>query len=114
MATGNAASTLARANDWATDFSTGTITIKDGATDLAVHTLSGLVVANSGEDATATANAIADDTILATGTADTVELTVGALAYNLVIGTDIILTTTSYTIGEPSQISSMVVTFRAT
>ena len=113
MANSNAAATLSRADDWSADFATGTITIKDGATDLSVHALSGFVTANLGDNATATANAIPDDTILATGTADTVELTSGALTYNLVIGVDIILTTTSYVIGETSQISSMIVTFNA-
>lgn len=113
MATGNAAATLSRADDWSSDFAAGTITIKDGATDLAVHALTGFTTTNAGDNATATANAIADDTILSTGTADTVELTSGALTYNLAIGADIILTTTSYVIGEPSQIASMIVTFNA-
>ena len=81
MANSNAAATLSRADDWSADFATGTITIKDGATDLAVHALSGFVIANLGVNATATANAIPDDTILATGTADTVELTSGAFQF---------------------------------
>lgn len=115
MASGNAAATLERADDFATDFAAATLTIKAGANTLATHTLAGFVTANVVDDATATANAIADETITGTGTqtADTVELTAAGKTYNLTIGVDITLSTTTYINGETSSVNSLVVTFPA-
>lgn len=112
MATGNAAATLARANDWATDFAAGQLIVKEGATTLATHTLSGFTTANVGNDATATADNVPNvATIAADGTADTAIITAGGLEYNLVVGVDVIFTTTTYVTGEDSTLNSLVVTF---
>lgn len=113
MATANAAATLERANDWSTDFTTASMIIKDGAVTLATHTLAGFVTSNSGSDGVSTANAIADATIAADGTADTAEITAGTKTYTLVVGVDITLSTTTYITGETSSINSLVVTFPA-
>ena len=58
MATANTAARNARA----TDFAAATLTIKDGSTTLATHTLAGFGAASSG---VITASAIADATIAA-------------------------------------------------
>ena len=113
MASANAAATLERADDWAANFATASMIILAGATTLASHTLASFVTSNSGADALATANAIADETIAATGTADSAEITVGGKTYTLVVGVDIILSTTNYISGETSSINSLVVTFLA-
>lgn len=116
MATANAAATLERANDFATDYATATLTIKAGATTLATHTLAGFVASNSGADGVATANAIADATIAASGTADSAELTAGGKTYTLTLGTsgtDVVVSTTNYISGETSSVSSFVVNFPA-
>lgn len=116
MATANAAATLARADDWSADFATGTMVIKAGATALATHTLAGFVTSNSGSDGVATANSIADVTIVATATADNAEINDGTKTYSLTLGTsgaDVIVTTTNYISGETSTISALVVNFPA-
>lgn len=116
MATANAAATLERADDFASDYGTATLTILGGATTLATHTLSGFTTSNSGADGVATANAIADETIAASGTADGAELTAAGKTYTLTLGTsgtDVVVSTTNYISGETSSINSFVVTFPA-
>jgi hypothetical protein len=121
MATANAAATLERADDFAADYTTATLTILDGATTLAAHTLAGFTTSNSGADGVATANAIADVTIAADGTADGAVLAVDyglgtEKSYTLTLGTsgtDVIVSTTNYISGETSSINSFVVTFPA-
>jgi hypothetical protein len=116
MATPNAAVTLERADDFAADYGTATLTIKAGTTTLATHTLAGFVTSNSGLDGVATANAIADAVIAADGTADSAELTAAGKTYTLTVGTsgtDVIVSTTNYISGETSSVNSFVVTFAA-
>lgn len=116
MATANAAATLERADDFAADYNTATLTIKAGATTVATHTLAGFTTSNSGSDGVATANAIADATIAANGTADSAELTAAGKTYTLTVGTsgtDVIVSTTNYISGETSSVNSFVVTFAA-
>ena len=116
MATANAAATLERADDFAADYNTATLTIKAGATTLATHTLAGFTTSNSGSNGVATANAIADATIAANGTADSAELTAAGKTYTLTLGTsgtDVIVSTTNYISGETSSVNSFVVTFPA-
>ena len=116
MATGNAAATLARATDFGNDFSGQTLTILDGATVLASHTLGTFTPSNSLDDGLATSGAIANATIFANGTADAAVVTDGSKAYNLTVGTsgaDLNLSTLTYITGETSSITSFVVTFPA-
>jgi hypothetical protein len=116
MATGNAAATLERATDWSTDFASATLVILDGATPLATHTVPSFTPSNSGADGLATAAAIANDTIDASGTADSATLTAAGKVYTLTVGlsgADLNLSTLTYVIGETSSITSLVVTFPA-
>lgn len=60
-----------------------------------------------------TANAIADDTIDATGTATFARLVAGSYTEQLAVGTSgtpVIVTTTSYVAGGTSQITSLTLT----
>jgi hypothetical protein len=72
------------ASHFSTTYGTATLSILDGATVLAVHTLAGFNTPASG---LITANAIADDTILANGTADSATLTIGGNTFTLSVGT---------------------------
>lgn len=113
MATANTAARNARATDFATDFAAATLTIKAGVTTLATHTLAGFGAAATG---VITANAIADATIAATGTADSAELTAGGSTYTLTVGTsgaDLNVSSLSYVATGTSSISSLSVTFPA-
>lgn len=115
MATGDTTARNSRASDFAADYGTATLTILDGATTLATHTLAGFGAPSSG---VITANAIADATISASGTADGATLSDTAGTYTLTLGTsgsgaDVIVTTTNYISGETSSISSFSVTFPA-
>lgn len=113
MATGDTAARNARANDFATDYAAATLTILDGATALAVHTLAGFGASVGG---VVTANAIANVNASATGTADSATLSDGTGTYTLTVGTsgaDVNLTSLDYVSGEPSAISSFAVTFPA-
>ena len=111
MATLDAAATLEQAADFATDYATATITVQQGATVLATHTATGFTASNSGNNGVATANAIAQETIVATGTADTV--LISAAGKTIDITADVTLATTNYVLGEPSNVSSLVFTFPA-
>jgi hypothetical protein len=112
----NAAATLKQADDFKADYATATITIYDGATELATHTLADFVTSNSGANALATANAIANDTIDADGTADSAKIIAGTKEWTLTVGTsgtEVVLSTLTYVTGETSSISSCVITFPA-
>lgn len=123
MATANAAATLQRAADFAADFAGASLIIRAGTTALATHTVPSWTTSNSGSNALATAAAIADDTIDATGTADNAQLVDGTKIYSLTLGTsgsgpggtdpDIVVSTTNYITGETSSVSSLVVTVPA-
>lgn len=115
----NAAFTLEQANDFASDMASSTLTILDGATTLATHTIPSFAASNSGAAGVATAAAIADETIAASGTADGATLTssTGGRTITLTVGTsgaDLNLSTLTYVSGETSSISSFVVNFPAT
>lgn len=116
MATADIPAQNERANNFATDYAAATLTILDGATQLAVHTLTGFGAAASG---VITANAIADDTILANGNpATSATLTNGTGTYTLTIGlvgsgADVEVNTLNYVLGETSSINSLTVTFPA-
>jgi len=111
MATPNTAELNALANDLATRYADATLQIREGVTVLATHTLAGFGAASNG---TVTANAIADDTIDATGTADNAKLIDGSTEYDLTLGTsgtDVVVSTTNYIIGETSSVNSLAITF---
>jgi hypothetical protein len=113
MATPNTAASNERANDFAVDYAAGTLEILEGATVLASHTLAGFAAAASGS---ITADAIADATNAATGTADSAELSVGTEVYTLSVGVtdsgaELELDTLDFIAGGNSQINSFVVSF---
>lgn len=113
MATANTAERNARAEDWAARYADATLEIRAGATVLATHTLAGFGAASNG---TVTANAIADASIAANGTADNAKLIDGATEYDLTLGTsgaDVVVSTTNYISGETSSINSFAATFPA-
>jgi len=110
MATADTTARNSRASDFAADYTAATLIIREGATVLATHTLAGFSAPASG---VITANAIADETIAANGTADTVILSSAAGSYTLDIGSDVTLSTTTYIAGETSSVNSLTVTFPA-
>lgn len=113
MATGDTASRNSRANDFATDYATATLTILAGATTLATHTLAGFGAASNGA---ITGNAIADATILADGTADSATISSGSGVYTLTVGTsgtDVIINSLTFVTDETSSVSGLAVNFPA-
>jgi len=113
MATGDTTARNSRASDFASDYGTATLTILDGVTTLATHTLAGFGAPATG---VITASAIADATIAANGTADSATISDAAGTYTLTVGTsgaDLNLSTLTYVSGETSTISSLSVTFPA-
>jgi hypothetical protein len=118
MATPNAQETLERVSNFASDFATATLKIRNGETILAAHTLSGFTVSNEGSDGIAVANAIpheiissdtdqeVDNAILESGERSYV-LTVDTAAEPLNPPADLRLTTKVYVNGEPSEIYSL-------
>lgn len=108
-------------NDYGAAIGTGTLTIYSGTapasadaalsgnTALAAHTLAGFAAASAGS---MTANAIAPDTIDATGTATFARIVSGSYTEQLTVGTsgtNIIVPTTSYVSGGTSSITSLTV-----
>lgn len=113
MATGDTTARNSRASDFSADYATATLTIKAGATTLATHTLAGFGAPATG---VITANAIADATIAADGTADSATISDTAGTYTLTVGlsgADLNLSTLTYVNGETSSITSLTVTFPA-
>lgn len=115
MATGDTTARNSRASDFSSDYSTATLTILDGVTTLATHTLAGFGAPSVG---VITANAIADATIAASGTADGATLSDTAGTYTLTVGTtgsgaDVEISTLTFISGETSSITSLTVTFPA-
>lgn len=109
-------------NDFGAAIGTGTLTIYSGTppanddaalsgnTALAAHTLAGFASASSGS---MTANAIADDTIDATGTATFARITSGSYVQQLTVGTSgtqVVVSSTSYVAGGTSEITSVTIT----
>jgi hypothetical protein len=109
-------------NDYGVAIGTGTLTIYSGTppasadaalsgnTALATHTLTGFASAASGS---MSANAIADDTIDATGTASFARIVSGGFTEQLTLGTSsaqVIVSSLSYVAGGTSQIISVTVT----
>jgi hypothetical protein len=115
MATGNTTARNSRANDFSADFATATLTIKAGGTTLAVHTLTGFGAPSTG---VITASAISDETIAASGTADSATLSDTSGEYALTVGVtssgaDVEISTLTFISGETSSVTSLTVTFPA-
>lgn len=115
MSTGDTTARNSRAADFAADYATAALTIKAGGTILAVHTLAGFGAPVTG---VITASAIADDTILADGTADTATLSDAAGTYTLTVGAtgsgaDVEISSLTFVTGETSSVTSLTVTFPA-
>jgi len=92
---------------------TGTLVIYDGATALATHTMAGFGTASTG---VVTANAIADVTIAASGTADSAKLIEAGREVTLTIGTsgtEVIVPSLSYVEDGTSTINSVTITYPA-
>lgn len=109
-------------DDYGVTIGTGTLTIYSGTppanadtalsgnTALATHTMAGFEAAASGS---MVANAIADDTIDAAGTATFARIVSGAYVEQLTLGTSsaqVIVISTSYVEGGLSEIVSVTVT----
>jgi hypothetical protein len=91
----------------------GTLQIRAGATVLATHTMTGFGSPTNGVIA---ANAIADVTIAATGTANTAVLIEAGREVTLTLGTsgaEVIVSSTSYVAGGTSTINSVTITYPA-
>jgi len=117
MSTANIAARNARASDFSADFATASLVILDGGTTLVAHTLAGFGAPSTG---VITGSAIADETIAASGTADSATLTAGTSVYTLTVGlsgsgADVIVagSTLDYVAGGTSSISGLTVTFPA-
>ena len=81
-----------------------------GNTALAAHTLAGFGTPSAGS---MSANAIANDTIDATGTATFCRIVAGSYTEQLAVGTSgtpVIVSSTSYVAGGTSQVTSMTLT----
>ena len=113
MATGDTTARNSRASDWANDFTSATLQIRQGSTVLASHTLAGFGAPSTG---VITANGISDATISDDGTADNAIITSAAGTYTLTVGlsgADLILNTLTYVTGQTSSVTSLSVTFPA-
>jgi len=113
MASLNTAARNGIADHIATAYGTATLTILAGGTALATHTLAGFSAAVNG---VITANAIASDTIDASGTATSATLTQGGRTITLSIGTsgaEVIVSNLSYVSGGTSSITSLTITYPA-
>lgn len=118
----NTSSTNSQADNVGTDFTTATLIIYDGTppananaalssnTALATHTLTGWGAAVAGAIAAA---AIATETIAANGTATFARLVLTTKTMQVTVGTggqELVLSSTSYVLGEDSTINSLIIT----
>lgn len=118
----NTSSTNSQADNIGTDFNTAVLTIYDGTppasanaalagnTALVTHTLTGWGAAALG---VIIAGAIATETIAATGTATFARLVLTTKTMQVTVGTgaqELVVSSTSYVIGEVSTINSLQIT----
>lgn len=114
----NAAATLKRAVDFAADFAGCTLAFGDGTTTAVTHTVTSWTTANSGQDAVASVDVVdADVEITSTvNPVNQVVVTKGTKTYTLSVGTadaDIIVTTTNFIAGQPSNVGAFDMLFPA-
>jgi len=106
----NPAATSYMANSIGTGWGSATLTILGGATPLAVHVLTGFTEALG----VLTANAIANTSMLATGTATSATLTQSGRTLTLSVGTsnaELVMPSLNYEAGRQSVISSLTITY---
>ena len=94
-------------------YASGTLVIYAGLTVLVTHNLAGFGAPASG---VTTANAIADATVAATGTATSAKLISGSNELTLTVGTsgtEVVMSNTSLVAGGTSSITSLTLTMPA-
>lgn len=94
-------------------YASGTLVIYAGATVLVTHTIAGFGAPASG---VVTANAIADATVAASGTATSARMIAGANEVTLSVGTsgaEVVMSTLSLVAGGTSTINSLTLTMPA-
>lgn len=109
----NAAARNTAVSAVASTYASGTLVIYAGATALVTHTLTGFGAASSG---TVTANAIADATNVAPGTATSAKMISGANEVTLSVGTsgaEVNMASLSLVSGGNSVINSLTITMPA-
>ena len=109
----NAAARNSMATAAGTLCGSGTLQILAGATVLASHTMAGFGSPSTG---VITANAIASETIAATGTADGAKIINGSQEVTLSLGlsgAEVIVSSTSYVSGGTSSVTSVTITYPA-
>jgi hypothetical protein len=92
---------------------TGTLQILAGGTVLATHTMAGFGSPSSG---VVTANAIANVTIIAGGTANAARIVNGSNQVDLTLGTsgaEVIVSSTNYVQNGTSTVTSVTITYPA-
>ena len=113
MPTLNATARNTAADALAATYATATLVIYAGATVLVTHTLTGFGAAVAG---VTTANAIADATIAATGTADSAKLIAGGNELTLSVGlsgAEVNMSSLSLTLNGTSSITALTLTMPA-
>jgi len=118
----NTSSVNSQADNLGTDYATATLIIYDGTppanantglsgnTVLVTHTLTGWAASVAG---VIVANAIATETIAATGTASFARLALATETMQITVGTgaqELVVSSTSYVSGEDSTINSLQIT----
>lgn len=111
----NAAARNTAADSLAAPYAAATLNIYDGVTLLVSHTLTGFGAATGG---TVTANAIADETVAATGTAASAKFIAGGNEVTLSVGlsgsgAEVIMSSLSLTSGGNSSVTSVTLTMPA-
>ena len=94
-------------------YASGTLVIYAGATTLVTHTIAGFGAAASG---VVTANAIANATVAASGTATSAKMIAGGNEVTLSVGTsgtEVVMSTTALVAGGTSTITSLTLTMPA-
>jgi hypothetical protein len=113
MPTLNATARNTAAGLLAGTYASGTLVIYAGATVLVTHNIAGFGAPSTG---VVTANAIADATVAASGTATTAKMIAGANELTLTVGTsgaEVIMSTLSLVAGGTSTINSLTLTMPA-
>ena len=111
MATYSAEATLQRADNFATDYGTGTIQVYDDTLLLASYQVAGMTTANVSDDATATLDTVAPVNNVGTGTADKVLMIAGTKEID--ITADVTISDTSFITGVESSVTGLVISFLA-
>ncbi|UNA02093.1 hypothetical protein vBAmaSR9Y2_15 [Alteromonas phage vB_AmaS-R9Y2] len=106
----NAAGTLQRADDLASNFTGGSIVVLEGATVLATHPIASWATVNVGEDAKATPS-VSDVNASATGTADAVLMVNGGVEYD--VTDSVTITQPEYVAGQNATVPSLEFVFNS-